>query len=63
MVVTCLALKDSLLLAKPFGEKKSKLPRQTNWTLFVIKTGKCNYHKFSNQCLEETTNQHGDENW
>lgn len=47
----------------PFGGDAAK----TNWTLFffffVNKSGKCNYNKFSNQSLEETTNQYGDGNW
>ena len=54
------------LLAKPAGGDAAK----TNWTLFFLfffffvnKSGKCNYNKFSNQSLEETTNQYGDGNW
>ena len=42
------------------------LPRQTGlfsfFFFFVNKSGKCNYNKFSNQSLEETTNQYGDGN-
>lgn len=51
------------LLAKPFWRRRCQDKLDSFFFFFVNKSGNCNYNKFSNQSLEETTNQYGDGNW
>lgn len=63
-ITVCIVCLCGSLLAKPFLRRRCQDKLDSFFFFFFVnKSGKCNYNKFSNQSLEETTNQYGDGNW